>query len=247
MADAKEVLYCGDATLETGACYLGGVMAKLGIRFDYVPMEERFPEALLEAGHRLVVLSDYPSGNFPPRGLERLAQKVAEGTSLLMVGGWESFHGLVGNYQSSALAPVLPVDCLEADDRVNWCQGLVPVVVIRHPILGELPWGEPPIVCGCNRVRAKSSATVVLALRPLQIRDGRAALGEESLPLLVTGTHGKGRTAAVTTDFAPHWVGGMVDWGDTRVSAEASGGRPVEVGHLYVAFLGNLLSWLLGR
>ena len=43
-----DVLYCGDATLATGACYLGGVMTYAGISFDYVPMNDRFPEELLD-------------------------------------------------------------------------------------------------------------------------------------------------------------------------------------------------------
>jgi hypothetical protein len=50
-------------------------------------------------------------------------------------------------------------------------------------------------------------------------------------PLLVTGQHGAGRVAAITTDVAPHWVGGFVDWGDARVAAQADGAPAIEVGN----------------
>jgi uncharacterized membrane protein len=241
MAPKNPVLYCGDATLETGACYLGGVMTLSGIGFDYVEMEARFPEGLLEKNYRLYLLSDYPSRNFPAGAMKAIVRKVETGASLLMIGGWESFHGLIGGYQSSDLAPVLPVECLRRDDRLNWCQGLVPEMVSPHPILKGLPWDKPPLVCGCNRVKPKPDSEVILSLRKLQIKNGNLSLGKESLPLLVLGNFGKGKTGAVTTDFAPHWVGGMVDWGAKRVTAQAKGGKKVEVGNHYVGFIRNLL------
>jgi uncharacterized membrane protein len=247
MPDQKEVLYCGDATLETGASYLAGMIAFAGIAFDYVPMNATFPEALLEQDHPLIILSDYPSGNFPPGIPEKIARKVEHGTSLLMIGGWESFHGLIGNYQATNLAPVLPVECLLHDDRLNWYQGLVPEIVSPHPILQGLPWEEPPMVCGCNRVISKIEATTVLALRKLQIKKGKLTLGKEPLPLLVLGAYGKGRTGAVTTDFAPHWVGGLVDWGEKRITAQAPGGRRIEAGNYYASFIRNILLYFLNR
>jgi len=247
MTEKNEVLYCGDATLATGACYLGGVMTLAGIGFDYVEMEAPFPEKLLQKDYGLIILSDYPSGNFPAGAQDQIAQKVQKGTSLLMIGGWESFHGLIGNYHTSALAPVLPVECLKEDDRINWCQGLVPEVVSQHPILKGLPWDRPPMVCGCNRVKTKKEAAEILALRRLLIEKGKLSLGRESLPFLVSGTYGKGRTGAVTTDFAPHWVGGLVDWGEERVTAQTPGGRKVEVGNHYVSFLKNILFYFLKR
>jgi uncharacterized membrane protein len=241
MGEKKEVLYCGDATLETGACYLGAVMTLAKIGFDYVPMDDPFPEQMLENKYRLIILSDYPSRNFPPGAMKKMAGKVQEGTSLLMIGGWESFHGLIGGYQTSDLVPVLPVECLSEDDRVNWCQGLIPEVVAPHPILQGLPWDEPPMVCGCNRVKPKKEATVVLGLRKLLIKNRKLAMDKEILPLLVLGQYGQGKTGAVTTDFAPHWVGGMVDWGTERITAQAVGGRKVEVGNLYVSFIRSIL------
>jgi uncharacterized membrane protein len=101
------------------------------------------------------------------------------------------------------------------------------------------------LVCGCNRVKAKKEATVVLTLRRLRIEKEKLSLDRESLPFLVTGTYGKGRTGAVTTDFAPHWVGGLVDWGEERITAQAPGGRKIEVGNHYVSFVRNILFFFL--
>ena len=54
----------------------------------------------------------------------------------------------------------------------------------------------------------------------------------------------RGRTAALATDLAPHWVGGLVDWGDgERVVAQAPGSWPIEVGNFYAQFIANLLTW----
>ncbi len=241
MPGKREVLYCGDGTLDTAASYLAGVMSAAGIGFDYLETEAPFPEANLEGGHKLIILSDYPSRNFRPGVMKKIARKVEQGASLLMVGGWASFHGLSGGYEASDLAPVLPVECQDEDDRLNWCQGLILEVVSSHPILEGLPWERPPMVCGCNIVKPKKGAQVLLAVRKLLIEKGKLSLGKETLPLLVLGSYGKGKTGAVTTDFAPHWVGGMVDWGSERITAQAPGGRKVEAGKYYVAVIRNLL------
>jgi uncharacterized membrane protein len=65
--------------------------------------------------------------------------------------------------------------------------------------------------------------------------------GAES-PLLVVGEHGRGRTAALATDVAPHWVGGLVDWGDQRVVQQVGAGF-IDVGNWYARFFRNLLVW----
>jgi len=65
--------------------------------------------------------------------------------------------------------------------------------------------------------------------------------GKEN-PLLIVGRHGEGRTAALATDVAPHWVGGFVDWGDRRVTQPVAGDA-IEVGNWYAQFFRNLLVW----
>ena len=61
-------------------------------------------------------------------------------------------------------------------------------------------------------------------------------------PLLIVGRHGAGRTAALATDVAPHWVGGWVDWGDRRI-VQAVGGGSIEIGNWYARFFRNLVAW----
>jgi hypothetical protein len=63
-------------------------------------------------------------------------------------------------------------------------------------------------------------------------------------PLLIIGNHGHGRTAALTTDVAPHWVGPLVDWGLPRINGQAPNANAIEVGGDYARFLRQLLSWV---
>ena len=63
----------------------------------------------------------------------------------------------------------------------------------------------------------------------------------ESVPLLVVGTYGAGKTAALATDVAPHWVGGLVDWGNSRIVQKVGNGS-VDIGDTYAKFLYNLVT-----
>ena len=62
-------------------------------------------------------------------------------------------------------------------------------------------------------------------------------------PLLVVGQSGEGRVAALATDVAPHWVGGLVDWGRPRLTIDVANSF-IEVGSHYVKLFENLLMWL---
>ncbi len=235
----------GDDNLTGAAGYLGGVLSSAGFEFSYVPSAESPDPALIERTAGLFIVSDFPAKNLPEHLQRMIAAKVASGVSLLMIGGWESYHGLAGEYDRGPLAEVLPVSCLHRDDRVNWCQGVVPAVRAMHPSLQGLPWEEPPIFCGFNETAVKPGAEEVLTARPLVIRDGVLSYAREEYPLLVFGSYGHGRTCALTTDLAPHWVGGWVDWGRERMQAQAPGGQEVEVGDFYARFISQLVRWLL--
>ena len=245
MKNGKDVLYCGDASLSAGAQYLTGIMTHNNISYDYIRMHEPMPEGQIEGDYKLYVLSDYPSENFSAKEAEKLIQKIRDGSSLLMIGGWESFHGLLGNYHVSPLGQVLPVNCLQEDDRNNCTQGLIPELVLSHPITDGLPWDEPPVVCGFNRVEPKKGSSTLLHLRRLKISKSAVTLDEEKIPFLVVGEFGSGKTGALTTDIAPHWAGGFVDWGVKRVQAHAPGSIAIEVGDYYAAFIHNLLRFFL--
>ena len=238
------VVFMGDDSLNGAAAYLGGVMTHHGVEFTYIPSAETADMGLFTQGPSLFIVSDYPSKNLSREAQQKIAGSVEGGSSLLMIGGWESFHGLAGEYHEGPLADILPVVCKISDDRVNWCQGVVPVVESEHEVLGELPWGEPPIFCGFNQTKLRDGAQLVLSARMLIIRDTGITYMADKYPLLAFGSHGKGKTAALTTDLAPHWVGGWVDWGLKRVGAQAPGGGEVEVGNHYADFIGQLVDCL---
>jgi uncharacterized membrane protein len=134
-----------------------------------------------------------------PNRLKLLKQYVENGGALLMFGGYYSFQGINGGarFHKTPIEEILPVTCLSADDRVEVPEGFNPVVTATapHPILSGLgtDW---PYLLGFNEVVAKPDAEVL------------ATVSSEygSLPLLVTGTFGKGRTLAWTSDVGPHWL-----------------------------------------
>jgi len=241
----KKVVFMGDGSLQGAAAYLGGVLSHAGIDFSYVPSDQPAPLECLDRPSGLVILSDYPAKNLSGQAQETLAASVKKGASLMMIGGWESFYGLSGEYHRGPIAELLPVECREADDRVNWCQGVVPRVVKKHPCLEGLPWDEPPVFCGFNGTSLRQGAELVLSARLLRIRGENLSFLGEECPLLAFDSYGRGTTAALTTDLAPHWVGGWVDWGQQRINAQAPGGAEVEVGHLYAKFITQLVNFLL--
>jgi len=205
---------------------------------------------LAGSDHALYILSDFPVNNFDPASFSALLEAVHAGAGLVMIGGWESFHGLTGQYHASPLTDALPVTMQDRDDRVNAFQPCVAIKLIDHPVTGDLPFDRPPVVAGYNRVACKDGATQVLAVRHVHTTasgDGTLTFAPgEAAPLLVVGAFGRGRTAAFTSDVAPHWSGGMVDWGDRRVTVQADGAEQIEVGNHYVEFFARLARWALG-
>jgi uncharacterized membrane protein len=176
---------------------------------------EEFPstrEAL--SVYDLVLLSDIGSNtlllspatfNRSERGVDRCAllrDWVREGGGLCMVGGYMSFSGIDGKarYGATALAEALPVECLEADDRVEAPQGFVPEIVESgHPVFAGIE-GKWPFFLGYNRTRPAKGAVVAARMN-----------GD---PFVALKQFGKGRTGAFTSDCAPHWgPPEFVNWG----------------------------------
>ena len=241
------VLYLGDTSLLGAAAYLAGLIHRAGWALDYVPSHLPADAELFDQPRSLYVLSDYPASRLSLPLQQRLVQAVDAGAGLLMIGGWESYHGCGGDWDQAAVAAALPVEISRTDDRVNCDQPALVRYVQDHPAVEGLPWiSRPPCIGGFNRFQPKSDAKVLLETQRFRaFRDGRGFRFEPvgSDPLLVVGTHGQGRVAALATDVAPHWVGGLVDWGDGRVAAQAPGAEAVEVGDLYAQFFQQLLAW----
>ncbi|MCG3178681.1 MAG: hypothetical protein BIFFINMI_01010 [Phycisphaerae bacterium] len=252
MTANRDILYAGDAALNGAAAYLAGLMTHAGLAFDYVASDQPFGAEAAGAGHRLYILSDYPvkNFNFTAGQLARLVERVRAGDAgLLMIGGWESFHGAAGEYPGTPVADALPVRMLGRDDRVNCFAPCLVRKSADHAILAGLPLEQPPGVGGFNRVVAGPDARVLLEAERYTV----AVAGDKVTfapagrdPLLVVGQHGRGRVAAFASDVAPHWVGGLVDWGDARVKACAPGAGEIEVGNHYAQLFTRLIRWTMG-
>ena len=263
---SNKIFYLGDDHLQGAAAYLAGILTHFGIEFDYVPSAESPPAEFVSTDYAAYVISDYPAARFSDAAMMQVTARVNQGAGLVMIGGWESFHGLHGEYHRSPLADVLPVTMQSCDDRRNSAQPCLIEKLADHEILADLPWDEPPTIGGYNLITAKPEAETLLAAarfsvaRTEPVRSFRLAgkdaasfsvvpSGESfrftsigTAPLLVVGQHGAGRTAALATDVAPHWVGGFVDWGDERIVQEIGGGT-IEVGNWYAQFFRNLVAW----
>jgi len=247
----KPILYLGDLSLATAAGYLTGLMTMWDVGYDYLPTDVAV-NGEASVPRNLFVISDYPAKRMPADVQETIIGRVKAGAGLLMIGGWESFHGFGGDWGNTKIADILPVDIDHNDHRINCDQPALVRCMKSHAIVDGLPWDErPPTVGGFNRITPKPDAQVLLEVQRFETRhegtNGRSDWKFRPLdrhPLLVVGRHGQGRTAALATDIAPHWVGGLVDWGnDGRVCAEAPKSWQIEVGALYAKFINNLLTW----
>ena len=202
-------------TFHTGTDEFFRAMKDSPFEFRFMPSHEaqkEFPQTLeaLQA-YDAVILSDIGSNTLllhpdtwihsktTPNRLRLIRDYVREGGALIMFGGYYSFQGINGGarYHKTPVEDVLPVTCHPYDDRVEAPEGVAPVVVgaADHPILAGIgrDW---PLVLGFNEVMPKPDAEVLVTAGP----DYR------SLPLLVAGTYGKGRTLAWTSDIGPHWL-----------------------------------------
>ena len=250
------ILYLGDTALDSAAGYLAGVMAHHGLAFDYFAGNRLLSPGQVAGERKLFIVSDFMAKMLNREAQDIILHRVDSGAGLLMIGGWESFYGLGGDWAGTPIASALPVEITTRDDRINYDQVALVARVTEHPILDGLPWKErPPAIGGFNRLQSKPGSQVLLnVIRHRVTYNGQSFNFEtsETDPLLVIGDYGRGRTAALATDLAPHWVGPLVDWGTEnsptpsgsgRVATQAEGAEEVEIGCFYVQFVYQLLAW----
>lgn len=196
------------STYEEGIKFLARAIDYAGYELVFLPgqyVAERFPRTseemaqyacivLSDIGSNTLLLSDmtFKQGVVCPNRCNELYDYVFSGGALLMIGGYLSFAGIdcKARYGQTAVQKVLPVKCLDMDDRSEHPEGIVPVVCERHPALAAVP-GKWPHLLGYNRTLPVDSCEVPVTIN-----------GD---PLLAFGCFGKGRSAAFTSDCAPHW------------------------------------------
>jgi uncharacterized membrane protein len=205
-----------NASYTEAADHLLDAVEANGIDADYQPSHvaaEEFPDSLdALAAYDAVVLSDIgyntlavPPSTFSefernPNRIQLLHDYVNAGGGLLMVGGYMSFTGFRGNggYRNTPIEDALPVSLGTFDDHVERSDGAEGDPVASHPVLEGVP-EEWPHFLGYNRVTPDAGAEELV-----RIADD---------PLLVVGEEGEGRSAAFTSDCAPHWgPPAFTDW-----------------------------------
>lgn len=245
------VLFAGEGSPPGSGTYLLGALTAMRAHVTHVPWTDHLSPSLLGRRNDVVLFSDHPRALTPHAAQRVLAAQVAEGTGLAMIGGWASFSGRSGAWQGSIVERLLPIRCLGRDDRVNFPGGALLLPKHPHGMWDGLSFSRPPVICGLNAVRPKPHSQVLLCARPVVASgcpgpSSRLRLGSAEYPLLVVGTAGRGRVAALTTDAAPHWCGGLVDWGTRRVTVAVTRAAKVEVGDRYLKFFACLVQWLAG-
>ena len=204
----------GSVTFHLGAEPLVAVLKDSPFELTYMPSHEaaeKFPFALEELQqYQVILLSDigantlllpqsvWINGKPVPNRLKLIRDWTAAGGGLAMIGGYFSFQGIDGKarWRRTPVEDALPVTCLPFDDRLEVPEGYqADILMPEHPILSGItgPW---PVLLGANEIEAKPGAEI-LARLPAE---------EGGHPLLVTGSHGRGRTAAWASDIGPHWV-----------------------------------------
>lgn len=193
-----------------GVRWLRDALVAGGWTVDYQPAHvaaRDFPATPEElAAYDVVMLSDigantlllhpetFSRSKVLPNRLNSIRDYVLGGGGFVMVGGYLTFQGVdaKARYAGSPVEEVLPVRMRPYDDRVEAPQGLKPNVADSgHPIVAGLG-DDWPALLGYNEVEAKP--------------DGRVLVRVGGDPLIVTGTFGKGRSVAFTSDCGPHWA-----------------------------------------
>lgn len=194
---------------ETGEKWLKAALEEGGYEVTFLPNHlaiEDFPFELEELKkYDCIILSDIgantlllPVPTFTksvkmPNRCNLIKEYVMEGGALLMVGGYLTFSGVdaKGKWHDTAVQDILPVEILTVDDRMEHCEGIFPQTVSKHEAIADIPESWPNIL-GYNKTIAKPEAEVPVVV--------------EGNPFLAFGTYGKGKSAVVTTDCAPHWA-----------------------------------------
>lgn len=159
---------------------------------DLTPREYQARALICAAFTLLLPNATFTKSQVRPNRCESIRQYVLEGGAFMMIGGYMSFSGIdaKARYGQTALRDILPVKCLEIDDREEHSEGVTPTVIGDHEALTGLPelW---PHFLGYNKTLPIEGCEVPVVIN-----------GD---PLIAFGSFGKGKSAVFTSDCAPHW------------------------------------------
>ena len=79
-----------------------------------MPSDAAPPAAFSLDAYAAYVVSDYPAGRFGAAAMEHVAEGVKQGSGLVMLGGWESFFGRLGEYHRRRWPRCCPWSCSAA-------------------------------------------------------------------------------------------------------------------------------------
>lgn len=193
---------------EEGVGFIKKAIENAGYEVDYIPNHlapEKFPTTMEEIKeYSCVILSDIGSNTLllphktftksirTPNRCDLIKDYVKDGGTFLMIGGYMSFTGIDAKtrYGQTSIKDILPVKCLDMDDRAEHPEGIVPVTLREHDALKGLP-AEWPHFLGYNKTIAIPEGEVL------------ATIGGD--PFIAVGNFGKGKSAVFTSDCAPHW------------------------------------------
>ncbi len=146
---------------------------------------------------------------FPSAYLDHIKNFVEQGGGFIMLGGEDSFGR--GGYAETSIEEILPV---KIDPGSNWVRERVSPVVageLSHPILelaadittSKKIWSEMPDMEGYDpKIKASGNAEVLVE-------------SPEGLPLIVSGSHGKGRVLVFNSNSTWRWAMGLSGQGKT--------------------------------
>ena len=156
----------------------------------------------------VLILSDIDSAAIGRDNCSLIADLIADGKGLMMLGGRQSFGA--GGYQQTALAEVLPVQMgrlqrqrpdqpLRTDLHRTEELTMIPttdhfVTRLADRANNLTTWESLPKLTGANRFGEVSERAIVLA----KTADG--------MPLLVAGEYGVGRVLAMAGDSTYRWI-----------------------------------------
>lgn len=175
----------------------------------FAPQTKIDPSWFQRGRYDVYIIGDVRADVFGPELLKQLANRLEEGSALLMTGGVQNFAS--GGYATSAIADWLPVELDPADARpagkinpasqLNGPQKMVPtdqglkqyVMQLGPPDKNRAFWLDLPPLKGATRLKPLNDFTDVWAV------------SSDGSPLLLTQTIQRSRVAAFAGDTTYLW------------------------------------------